>query len=325
MSGNPSIGAVLIGRNEGQRLIRSLASVAGIRRVVYVDSGSTDGSVAAARAAGVEVVELDLATPFTAARARDAGVARLRADGLPDMIQFIDGDCELHPGWITAARGAFERDESLGVVTGWRSEQFPEASVYNAICDTEWHRPAGPIRTCGGDMMVRAAAYEQVGGFNPRVIAAEDDDFCLRVGQAGWGLLRLPLPMTRHDAAMTSFAQWWRRAVRAGHGYAQVGALHPGHFRRERARVLAWGAALPLAMLLGIVVLGGWSLALGLALYALSWLRSIRGLRREGLGRSDAARQAAFLTLSKFPNLQGMLTYYWRALRDREMRIIEYK
>lgn len=324
MTRDPRIGAVLIGRNEGARLVRSLASVASIPRVVYVDSGSTDGSVAAARAAGVDVVELDLRTPFTAARARDAGVARLRQGTLPDLIQFIDGDCELQTGWIAAAKKAFQEDETLGVVTGWRFELHPDASIYNAICNVEWHRPAGPIKTCGGDMMVRASAYQKIGGFNPRVIAAEDDDLCLRIGAAGWKLVRLPLPMTRHDAAMTSFAQWWRRAVRAGHGYAQVGALHPSHFRRERARVFAWGLLLPLVILFGMLV-SGWSLALGLALYALSWLRSLRGLQREGLGLSCAARQAFFLTLSKFPNLQGMLTYYWRAIRDREMRIIEYK
>jgi len=52
MSG--AIDAVVIGRNEGERLVACLASLGGeIRRAVYVDSGSTDGSVAAARAAGV--------------------------------------------------------------------------------------------------------------------------------------------------------------------------------------------------------------------------------------------------------------------------------
>ena len=45
-----SIGAVIIGRNEGARLERSLQALAGqVAQIVYVDSGSTDGSVAAAR------------------------------------------------------------------------------------------------------------------------------------------------------------------------------------------------------------------------------------------------------------------------------------
>ncbi|MGL4321582.1 MAG: glycosyltransferase family 2 protein, partial [Paracoccaceae bacterium] len=54
------VDAVIIGRNEGARLVACLASVAPhVRRMVYVDSGSTDGSVAAATAAGAQVVALD--------------------------------------------------------------------------------------------------------------------------------------------------------------------------------------------------------------------------------------------------------------------------
>ena len=65
------MGVVIIGRNEGERLVRCLRSVAAVGpRVVYVDSGSTDDSVANARAAGAEVVALDMRRPFTAALAR---------------------------------------------------------------------------------------------------------------------------------------------------------------------------------------------------------------------------------------------------------------
>ncbi|MGB0911952.1 MAG: glycosyltransferase, partial [Phaeobacter italicus] len=51
------VGAVVIGRNEGQRLIDCLTSMRGqVARIVYVDSGSTDGSQDAATALGAEVV-----------------------------------------------------------------------------------------------------------------------------------------------------------------------------------------------------------------------------------------------------------------------------
>ncbi len=322
------VGVVAIGRNEGARLLRCLASLAGqADRLVYVDSGSTDGSLAAARAAGAETVELDLSRPFTAARARNAGYAALAADPAraPDYVQFVDGDCAVAEGWIAAARAALAADPGLGIVTGWRAEIHRGASVYNALCDVEWRRPAGPIRTCGGDMMVRRAAFEAVGGFDPTVIAAEDDEFCLRVGKAGWRLARLPRPMTRHDAAMTRFSQWWRRAVRSGHGFAQVGALHPDFFVAERRRVWLFGAALPAAALLGGLVTP-WAVAAVLALYAASYAKTVRGLvARDGLALGEALHHGLFLTLSKIPNLLGMLTYRWRRLRGRAMEIIEYK
>lgn len=189
-----TLAVVLIGRNEGARLEASLASLEG-RRVVYVDSGSTDGSVAVARAAGAEVVTLDPATPFTAARARHEGFEAL-GETPPDVVQFIDGDCMVVPGWIEAGLAALQDDARLGLVTGWRSEIAPETSVYNALCDHEWHRPAGEITACGGDMMVRSAAYIEAGGFDAQVIAAEDDEFCQRLRKAGWRMIRLPQPMT---------------------------------------------------------------------------------------------------------------------------------
>jgi len=316
-----SLAVVLIGRNEGARLVASLASLEG-QRIVYVDSGSTDGSVPAARAAGAEVVELDPATPFTAARARQAGFQAL-GEVQPDIVQFIDGDCTVVPGWIEVGLAALDADPTLGLVTGWRSEIAPEASVYNALCDHEWHRPAGEITACGGDMMVRSAAYTQAGGFDARVVAAEDDEFCQRLRKAGWRLRRLPLRMTRHDAAMTRFGQWWRRAVRSGHGFAQVGDLHAGYFARERARVWVYGLALPVLALAGLV--WGPLLALVLAAYVLSYLKTVQGLRGEGLATGTALHHGVFLTLSKFPNLIGMLTYHWRKWRGAAMRIIEYK
>jgi glycosyltransferase involved in cell wall biosynthesis len=52
------VGVVAIGRNEGERLIGCLASAkTDTDNIVYVDSGSTDGSVAAAERMGAFVVK----------------------------------------------------------------------------------------------------------------------------------------------------------------------------------------------------------------------------------------------------------------------------
>ncbi|MDX1781084.1 MAG: glycosyltransferase [Thalassovita sp.] len=320
------LAAVAIGRNEGERLIRCLSTLKDqVDRIVYVDSGSSDGSVQAARDMGIEVVELDTSVPFTAARARNAGFEAMKTGGLPEFVQFVDGDCGVEPGWIAAALEAVEAQDDLAIVTGWRSEIRPQASIYNALADFEWHRPAGEILACGGDMMVRSAAFDAVGGFDPRVIAAEDDEFCTRIRKAGHRIIRLPLPMTRHDAAMTRFSQWWQRAVRSGHGFAQVGDLHPDYFVTERRRVIVFGAVLPLLALAALLAGSCAGLLAVLALYVLSYLRTVRGLRREGLNRDMALRQSVFLSLSKFPNLIGMIRYHLRKLRGSAMRIIEYK
>ena len=317
--------AVVIGRNEGARLVACLASLGdGFDRVVYVDSGSTDGSVAAAEAAGAEVVELDMSRPFTAARARNAGIAALGAGEAPKLVQFIDGDCTLDPGWLETAEAELATMSDVGLVTGWRYELFPDASVYNALCDMEWHQPAGEITACGGDMMVRWTVLENTGGFNPTVIAAEDDEFCLRVADHDWKLKRLPVRMTGHDADMHSFGQWWQRAVRAGHGFAQVGHLHPGYFERSRLRAWVFGTLLPGLALMGLLV---WPplVVLVLFAYGLSYAKTAHGLFSRDIDLRRSLHHAAFLSLSKFPNLQGMLTYYLRRLHQRDMTLIEYK
>src|SRR5207244_1909108 len=119
-----AVGVVAIGRNEGERLRRCLESVRGAAdAVVYVDSGSTDGSVEMARAMGVEVVNLDRSKPFTAARARNEGFARLM-EILPNaaLVQFVDGDCEIVAGWMQRAIERLNQGEKLGIVCGRRRE-----------------------------------------------------------------------------------------------------------------------------------------------------------------------------------------------------------
>ncbi len=325
MSEAQNVAVVVIGRNEGARLEACLASLKDQNvPIVYVDSGSDDDSVALAKKVGAQVVELDLAEPFTAARARNAGFNAIDLQHMPQFVQFIDGDCIVVDNWIKTASDALSQNPSWGLVTGWRSEIFPNQSVYNALCDFEWHRPSGEIVACGGDMMVRAVAFAEIGGFDAKVIAAEDDEFCVRLKKANWRLYRLPEQMTRHDAAMTSFRQWWQRAVRSGHGFAQVGYMHPPYFLTERRRVMVFAAVLPVLALLG-VFWSWWIVAFAIAAYAASYIRTVRGLLRANIRFGQALRQSNLLSLSKFPNLQGIITFHWRRLRGRKMKIIEYK
>ncbi len=318
--------AIVIGRNEGDRLITCLQSLKseGVE-IVYVDSQSLDNSVLHAREAGALVVELTNEQPVNAARARQAGFNALQAmDNLPEFIQFLDGDCTVVPGWFCAGEAALREDPNLGLVTGWRVELHPERSVYNALCEFEWHRPAGEISVCGGDMMVRSSIFAQVGGFDSDLIACEDFDFCLRLGKAGAKLKRLPVNMTMHDANMTQFGQWWRRSVRAGHGNADVGARHPIAFRRELTRAWVYGGLLPLVFIMG---LGGasWLSLSVVAAYSVNYFRTLFGLMVNGLTIRQAPLHTALILLSKFPNLLGMLLFYVKRARGKKMQIIEYK
>jgi GT2 family glycosyltransferase len=292
--------------------------------MVYVDSGSTDGSVTAAQAAGAAVVDLDLSIPFTAARARNEGLARLLADGPLDHVQFIDGDCALQPGWIDTAQAFLDDNPKVAVVHGRRRERAPGASIYNQLCDWEWDVPPGPVKACGGDAMMRVAALEAVGGYNPGLIAGEEPELCVRLRAAGWQIHCLDAEMTLHDAAMTRFGQFWKRACRAGHAYAEGAALHGAPPERHgvtgRNRALLWGLALPVAALIGAI----WH-PVALLILAIYPAQVVRIALRQGPPGVMGWWRALFLTVEKFPQAQGVLSYFVNRLRGRRAGLIEYK
>jgi GT2 family glycosyltransferase len=302
-------------------LIRCLESLQGrVDHLVYVDSGSTDGSVAAAEARGAEVVALDTSQGFTAARARNAGLAAATAHGAaPVLVQFVDGDCEVQPGWIEAARAFLDSTPGAAVVCGRRRERFPEASVYNRLIDAEWDTPVGEARACGGDALMRVAALEEVGGYDPSLIAGEEPELCLRLRRKGWTVWRIDAEMTLHDADIHRFGQWWRRTRRAGHAYAEGAAMYGAaperHKLRERNSALLWGVALPVAGILGSLV-SPWA-----ALFFLAYPAQVLRLTARG----HDVLQAAFLVLGKFPEAAGILGYHLARARGRRSRLIEYK
>lgn len=324
------VGCVAIGRNEGERLqvcLRSLKKRAD--RVVYVDSGSTDDSVAFARGIGCEVVALDMSVPFTAARARNAGYARLIELG-DDLryVQFVDGDCEVVDGWLERARARLQARPELGVVCGRRRERNPGDSVYNRLCDIEWDTPVGDADACGGDAMMRREAFDAVGGFDGSLIAGEEPELCVRLRQAGWIIERLDAEMTLHDAAMTRFDQWWKRNVRSGHAYAEGAALHGDspqrHWVQETRKIWFWGAVLPAVAVGGALPTLGLSLGL-FAGYPVSASRVYRYARSRGRSREDAAAYAVAVVLGRMPELQGMLRFHMNRRRGERGGLIEYK
>jgi GT2 family glycosyltransferase len=322
-----SVGLVAIGRNEGDRLRKCLMSVVGLAgKVVYVDSGSTDGSVEMARALGVGAVELDMAISFTAARARNEGFKRLRGIA-PELayVQFVDGDCEVVPGWLEKAARFLDEHSDVAVVCGRRRERYPDRSVYNMLCDIEWDTPVGEAKACGGDAMMRADVFERVGKYRDGLIAGEEPELCVRLRAAGWKVWRLDEEMTLHDAAITRFGQWWKRTKRGGYAYAEGAYLHGApperHRVKESLRVWIWGLGIPVLAICLVIWLGSWGLAM-LLIYPAQVVRlALRGNRsvKENWWR------ALFLVVGKFPEVAGQLNFLYNRLAGKTARLIEYK
>lgn len=316
------MGIVVIGRNEGQRLRRCLAALPfHACRVVYVDSASTDGSPQLAAAAGAHVVALDMSLPFTAARARNTGLRAL-LELAPDigLVQFLDGDCEMHGAWLRSALRFFLAHPAHAVVCGRVRERDPQRSVFNRLCQWEWDTPPGEASACGGNAVMRVHAVLQVGGFSEQLIAGEEPELCVRLRRAGWRVHRLDAEMVVHDAAITRFSQWWRRTMRCGHAFAEGAWMHglapEHHWLRETLRALFYGGVFPA----GCVLLAGSTGSAALLLLLLYPLQVLRLRNIQG-----GWTRAFYLVLGRFPECLGALKFLLSRVRRLPAQLIEYK
>lgn len=323
------LGVVVIGRNEGERLKRCLTALRdSSARVAYVDSDSSDGSREAAAALGAKVVHLT-SRPFTPSRGRQVGFEELDRDpeGGVEYVQFIDGDCVLHPDWLTTATRYLDEHQEVGAVFGRRREERVKESLFSRLMDIDWDHPPGDVINFGGDSLTRASAVRAAGGWSATTINAEDIDLSFRVRKLGWRITRLADDMTSHDARMSRFGEYWRRAVRAGYGYIEVGLRYregDGRVLLKRAiSSLLYGVAMPLiavASAIGALFTGSFILwgILGLVLLAYTRVVVVTSLwsRKKGVTWGTALSYAVLNLICKAGASRGIL----RFLFDRVAR-----
>ena len=181
-SRTPALSVVIIGRNEGERLVGCLESVRRIRgvegnvEVIYVDSASTDNSPQIARSFGAQVVILQDGKR-TAARGRNAGWSK----ALAPHVLFLDGDTILNADFPSAALASLVSDQSIAAVWGHRRELYPERSLYNRVADLDWIYAAGITDYCGGDVLMRRSVLAEVDGYDSDLIAGEEPELCRRL------------------------------------------------------------------------------------------------------------------------------------------------
>jgi GT2 family glycosyltransferase len=320
------VGFVVIGRNEGERLKVCLQSLSANVPAVYVDSGSTDGSIEFARSLGLDTVMLDTNIGFTAARARNAGFKRLISNN-PSVayVQFADGDCEMFPNWLASALVAISEEPTMAIVAGRLRERFPESSIFNALINLEWNSPIGVDIFCGGNALVRRSALEKVNGYREDLIAGEEPDLCLRLKSAGWKYCRIDADMALHDAAIFSFRQWWNRSRRTGFAYAQGAQIHGAephhHWEKETRSALIWGFGLPIATFLLTLLMG----VLGCLTLLLYGAQILRIAVRPGTPGNLRFYRAFFLVFGKFPEALGVFQFLLGSRSQKVSRLIEYK
>jgi len=325
----PALSVVIIGRNEGERLERCILSAQTVEgwtpsEILYVDSGSTDGSLALAANLGATVLPLP-AGAFTAARARNLGWRHATGE----LILFLDGDTILDADFPLLALAELDKDTANAAAWGHRRELCACLSVYVRVLDLDWVYPPGETLFFGGDVLVRRAALESVGGFDEKLIAGEEPEMCRRMRNKGWRIQHIDAPMTLHDLAITRFSQYWRRATRAGYAFASVSARFKGtsdpfwssDVRRNRIRGLFWLLSPVLAIVASAWLVSPLPFALWLLLLLAVTLRTAWLSRWKSDDPKTLILYGLHSHLQQIPILFGQ----WQFLRNRNQKLMEYK
>jgi len=317
----PGLGIVIIGKNEGTRLGECLkaAQKGSDAALVYVDSGSTDESVALAKKAGVDVIEPE--APHSAAKGRNRGFDFL-VNKHPEikLFQFVDGDCELFDEWVEVAKNYLDGHPDITAVCGRVIEKHPAGSLYNKLCGMEWDTRVGEILACGGIFMVRTGLFKKIKGFNETVVAGEEAEMFGRLRAEKGKLVRVDSRMTQHDASIKHFSTWWKRSVRSGYAYALGSAFYLNPLKRHSIRasmgIWFWSFLLPAIALAFIPATAGRSLLVLLLIYTLQvtktgLLHFKRHFKNQPIGFADSFLYSLFCLFIKWPQLVGQISF-WR-------------
>ncbi len=163
-----------------ETLTRLIGKIDTPHEVIVSDGGSSDQTVEIARALGVKVLEHRTPNRQTIAEGRNAGAA----EATGDILIFLDADCEIKNSkkFFNTIIENFKQNSTLVAMTPaiWvdpKVATWTDRLVY-AIVNT---LPGAP----GECQIVRQTAFNQVGGYNKKLVGAEDYELFQRLGRAG--------------------------------------------------------------------------------------------------------------------------------------------
>ncbi|HET9765240.1 MAG TPA: glycosyltransferase family 2 protein, partial [Thermoanaerobaculia bacterium] len=266
----PRVAAIVV-NYDGKEV--TLDAVASLRRMRYprfdlvvLDNGSRDGSVEALAAAFPDLRQLRLAENRGSSSGYAAGFRWAFANGY-DYALLLNNDVEVEPDLLDELVAAAERDPRAGAVGPkcyfhgegkrlWSAGgmlRFREAVTrergYGELDRGQFDEETAVDYVNGCAILVRRAAAEAVGGWDPLYfICVDDADFCTRLARAGWHCLYAPRAVLYHRVAWTTGGYTPGRNFQLGRSSALYVRRY-GH-ALQKARFWAFAlAALPVGWL----------------------------------------------------------------------------
>jgi GT2 family glycosyltransferase len=206
-SSTPSIIIPVLNNPHGlRRCIEALRGQGIAFELIVVDNGSTDETCAVAELLADRVLIYPKLT-VGALRNQGAQVAK------GQILVFTDSDQRPAEGWLASGLEALAREESAGMV-GARYHA-PEGSSWVAKT-LDLQRRYSDVRgdigwLQGGNLFVKRAAFERVGGFRTDLVASEDVDLSFRVRKAGFRVICDPKIINYHDGDPQTLIDFFRK------------------------------------------------------------------------------------------------------------------
>ncbi|HEX3707747.1 MAG TPA: mycofactocin biosynthesis glycosyltransferase MftF [Mycobacteriales bacterium] len=280
-------------------LDRCLTAVGDQVFVVVVDDGSSDPDRIAAIAARHGATLIRREANGGPAAARNTGVTDIESD----LVAFLDSDCVASPDWIEQLSGHFA-DPLVAAAAPRIVSNRAAQGRYLASCSTldlgpheSRVHPKGRVTYVPtAALVVRRAALDAVGGFDPDLRYGEDVDLVWRLDAAGWRVRYDPSVRVAHDEA-ASWPDRITRRYRYGTSAAPLSQRHPGALTHLVSR--PW----PLVAVAGVIARRPLITAAGVAATATATRRSLRRAEVTDLGvaRATASSLAgAWLGLGRY-------------------------
>jgi GT2 family glycosyltransferase len=232
----PSVSVVVPFRGNADTVGRLLAGLsrlelAGADEAIVADNSRHGAAARIAQRGGARVVSAT--AERSSYHARNVGAAAARNG----WLLFLDADCAPTPGLLEAylAQSVPERCGALaGRILG-DPEQRSLAARY-ARSRHLFDHARGLIRAesgaaAGGNLLVRRAAFVELGGFIEGIRSGGDVDLCRRLGLAGWSLEFRPEALVHHRHRETLLSLWGAMA-RYGAGARWLRGRFPDGSRR---------------------------------------------------------------------------------------------
>lgn len=238
--GLPCVSIVVIGRNEENNLNACFRSIFSIDypsdkiEVVYVDTGSSDGSLDVAKRFNVKTVEEHSRFP-TPGLARNRGIKEAKND----IIHFVDGDMTVNRDYLKKALRVLGTDDIVCVIGGV-SERQVHSNFFSRVLSYPWRsRKAGFKSAPGAGGTFLKTVLVELGGYHPEIRYGEETELGFRVIRAGYKIYMIDCEMGTHDYGVNTIFDYFNQSVLMGKSFGKIltlPSMSSYHDLRKRAQ-----------------------------------------------------------------------------------------